>query len=92
MGKYKAPHYDAKGEANKFFVEAGVPSTLLLIWLFGENIIYFGQGPKRGQAGKLALTLPMADKKLPGIAAEDIGKCAHRNAGVTIRKRKSGKV
>ena len=26
--------------------------------------------------GVLALTLPMDDKKLPGIAADDIGKCA----------------
>src|SRR6185503_15490979 len=26
---------------------------------------------------KLAVTLPMDDKKLPGIAAEDIGKCAY---------------
>jgi hypothetical protein len=36
-----------------------------------------GGGPKRGPDGKLAFTLPMADKKLPGIAAEDIGKCAY---------------
>jgi hypothetical protein len=34
-------------------------------------------GPKKGPDGKLAITLPMGDKKLPGIATEDIGKCAH---------------
>jgi hypothetical protein len=33
-------------------------------------------GPKMGPDGKLAFMLPMADKKLPGIAAEDIGRCA----------------
>ena len=33
--------------------------------------------PKRGSDGKLAITLPMGDKKLAGIAAEDIGKCAY---------------
>ena len=33
-------------------------------------------GPQRGDDGVLAFTLPMDDKKLPGIAAEDIGKCA----------------
>ncbi len=33
-------------------------------------------GPKKGPDGILAFTLPMDDKKLPGIAAEDIGKCA----------------
>ncbi|WP_342346708.1 NmrA family NAD(P)-binding protein [uncultured Nitrospira sp.] len=34
-------------------------------------------GPKPGADGKLAFTLPMGDKKLPGIAAEDIGRCAY---------------
>ena len=34
-------------------------------------------GPATGPDGKLAITLPMGDKKLPGIAAEDIGKCAY---------------
>jgi hypothetical protein len=33
-------------------------------------------GPKKGADGKFSFTLPMADKKLPGIAVEDIGKCA----------------
>jgi hypothetical protein len=32
-------------------------------------------GPKKGPDGRLALILPMGDKKLPGIAVEDIGKC-----------------
>jgi hypothetical protein len=34
-------------------------------------------GPKRGADGMLAITLPMGDKRLPGIAAEDIGKSAY---------------
>jgi uncharacterized protein YbjT (DUF2867 family) len=34
-------------------------------------------GPRKGPDGKLALTMPMGDRKLPGIAAEDIGKCAY---------------
>ncbi len=33
-------------------------------------------GPKKGPDGTLTFTLPMGDKKLPGIAAEDIGRCA----------------
>jgi len=33
-------------------------------------------GPKKGADGKLVFALPMGDKKLPGIAAEDIGRCA----------------
>jgi uncharacterized protein YbjT (DUF2867 family) len=76
MGKYKVPHFDAKGEANRFFVEAGVPTTFLLTSFYWDNFIYFGMGPKRGADGVLELMMPMADKKLAGIAAEDIGKCA----------------
>jgi uncharacterized protein YbjT (DUF2867 family) len=75
-GKYKVPHFDGKGEANKFFAEAGVPTTNLNTSFFWDNFLYFGMGPKKGPDGKVAITLPMADKKLPGIAAEDIGKCA----------------
>lgn len=76
MGKYKVPHFDAKAEADKVFAELGVPTTFLLTSLYWDNFIYFGMGPKKGPDGKLALTFPMGDKKLPGIAAEDIGKCA----------------
>ncbi|HEX8984792.1 MAG TPA: NmrA/HSCARG family protein, partial [Bryobacteraceae bacterium] len=76
MGKYKVPHLDAKGEADRFFTEAGVPTTFLLTSFFWDNFIHFGMGPQRGPEGTLAITFPMADKKLPGIAAEDIGRCA----------------
>jgi len=77
MGKYKVPHFDAKGEADKIFTEMGIPVTLLLTSFYWDNFIGFGMGPKKGPDGKLAITLPMGDKKLPGIAAEEIGKCAH---------------
>ncbi len=76
MGKYKVPHFDAKGESDKVFTDLGVPTTFLLTSFYWDNMIFFGMGPKKGPDGVLALTLPMADKKLPGIAAEDIGKCA----------------
>jgi uncharacterized protein YbjT (DUF2867 family) len=75
-GKYKVPHYDGKGEANQVFVDVGVPTTMLNTSFYWENMIYFGMGPKKGPDGVLTLTLPMGDKRLPGIAAEDIGKCA----------------
>ena len=77
MGKYKVPHFDAKGESCKFFTELGVPTTFLLTSFYWDNFINFGMGPQKGSDGKLAITLPMGDKKLPGIAAEDIGKCAY---------------
>ncbi|HEX9785501.1 MAG TPA: NmrA/HSCARG family protein [Opitutaceae bacterium] len=75
-GKYKVPHFDGKGEADAYFTEAGVPTTFLLTCFFWDNFIHFGMGPKAGPDGKLAITFPMDDKKLPGIAAEDIGRCA----------------
>ncbi len=74
MGRYKVPHFDAKGESDQFF--SGIPSTILYTVFYWDNFIYFGLGPKRGQDGKLAFGFPMGDKKLPGIAVEDIGKCA----------------
>jgi len=76
MGKYKVPHFDAKGEADQIFRELGVPTTFLLTAFYWDNLIYFGAGPQRGPDGTLAITFPMDDKKLPGIAAEDIGKSA----------------
>ncbi len=77
QGKYKVPHFDGKGESDHFFSDAGCPTTFLRTCFYWENFIYFGMGPKKGPDGKLAITFPMADKKLPGIAAEDIGKCAY---------------
>ena len=77
MGKYKVPHFDAKGESDRFFSEAGVPTTFLLTSFYWENMIFFGMGPKKGPDGVLALRLPLGDTKFPQIAVEDIGKCAY---------------
>ncbi|HVK01343.1 MAG TPA: NmrA family NAD(P)-binding protein, partial [Gemmatimonadales bacterium] len=74
QGKYKVPHFDGKGEANAQFRKAGVPTTFLLTSFYWENFIFFGAGPRRGADGRLALVMPMGDKKLPGIAVNDIGK------------------
>jgi uncharacterized protein YbjT (DUF2867 family) len=77
LGRFKVPHFDAKGEANAYFTDAGVPTTFLLTSFYWDNLIHFGMGPKPAGDGRLALTLPMADRKLAGIAAGDIGKCAY---------------
>jgi uncharacterized protein YbjT (DUF2867 family) len=76
VGKYKVPHFDAKGESDRFFTDAGVPVTFLLASFYWDNLVQFGMGPKKGPDGKYTFTLPMGSKKMPGIAAEDIGKCA----------------
>ncbi|MCC8360921.1 Rossmann-fold NAD(P)-binding domain-containing protein [Salinimicrobium sediminilitoris] len=48
--------------------------------------------PQKGADGELYFTFPMADKKLPGIAAEDIGKIAYRifKAGDKHKKKSVG--
>jgi uncharacterized protein YbjT (DUF2867 family) len=75
MGKYKVPHFDAKGESDRYFED--LPATMLLTSFYWDNFIHFGMGPSKGEDGKLGITLPMGDKPLPGIAAADIGKCAY---------------
>lgn len=77
QGKYKVPHFDSKGEADEFFRRSGVPTTFLVASFYWDNFIYFGAGPKKGPDGKLYLTFPLDDKKMAGIASEDIGKCAY---------------
>jgi len=77
QGKYKVPHFDAKGEANSIFSDLGVPTTFLNTSFYWDNLIHFGMGPKKGPDGRLTFVLPMGDKRLPGIAAEDIGRCAY---------------
>ncbi|HUF04206.1 MAG TPA: NmrA/HSCARG family protein [Aridibacter sp.] len=77
MERYKVPHFDAKGESDSKFTEAGVPTTFLLTSFYWDNLIGFGMEPKRNEDGKLDFYLPMGEARLPGIAAEDIGKCAY---------------
>jgi len=77
MGEYKVPHFDAKGESDRYFEEAGVPTTFLLTAFYWDNFIHLGMGPRAGEDGVLRLALPMGEARLPGIATEDIGRCAY---------------
>jgi uncharacterized protein YbjT (DUF2867 family) len=77
LGKYKVPHFDAKGEADELFRREGVPTTFLLTSFYWENFIHFGAGPQKGPDGQLALVFPLNDKPLSGISVEDIGKSAY---------------
>jgi uncharacterized protein YbjT (DUF2867 family) len=76
QGKYKVPHFDGKGAADRVFA-AEAPTTYLLASFYWENFLYFGMGPRKSPNGDLVLALPLGGVKLPGIATEDIGKCAH---------------
>lgn len=77
MEHYKVPHFDVKGESNAFFTDLAIPTTILHTSFYWDNLIFFGMGPQRGEDGKLYFNLPMGDKRLPGMAAEDIGRCAY---------------
>jgi uncharacterized protein YbjT (DUF2867 family) len=76
LGDYKVPHFDAKAEADQYFVDAAVPTTFLRTTFYWDGLL--GQlGPQRGEDGKLVLALAMGDSPLAGIAAEDIGRTAY---------------
>ena len=92
QGKYKVPHFDAKGESDAFFVNSGVPYTLLHTAFYWDNFIHFGMGPQKLPDGRLAITFPMGDKKLPSISATDIGKSAFYifKAGTTYQGKTVG--
>ncbi len=77
MEKYKVPHFDAKGESDHFFTDLGVPVTFLRASFYWDNLIHFGSGPKKDLDGNYSITFPLDDKKMAGIASEDIGKCAY---------------
>lgn len=72
--KYKVPHFDVKGgEADALFAEAGLPTTYVRMSFYWNNLLR-DLAPHRRDDGTLALSLPMGESKISGIAAEDIGK------------------
>ncbi|MFD5481547.1 NmrA/HSCARG family protein [Streptomyces hawaiiensis] len=74
--KYNVPHFDAKGEVNELFTQAGVPTTFLNTTFFFQGFLQ-GMGPQRAEDGALALTLPLKDGKLlAGVDVADIGRTA----------------
>jgi uncharacterized protein YbjT (DUF2867 family) len=77
QGKFKVPHFDSKGSVDGVFAREAAPTTYLLAAFYWDNFIYFGMGPRKGANGDLVLAMPLGGAKLPGIAAQDIGKCAY---------------
>jgi uncharacterized protein YbjT (DUF2867 family) len=74
MGGYAVPHLDAKAEANSFFTALGVPTTFMQTSYYYESLI--GPMAVRSETGEPVLLLPIADRKLAVVAAEDIGRTA----------------
>jgi uncharacterized protein YbjT (DUF2867 family) len=73
--RYRVPHFDAKDEANAYF--AGLPITYLVTSFYWDNLYAFGLAPKKGDDGVYSWAFPMGNKRLAGIAVEDIGKVAY---------------
>jgi len=76
-GKYNVPHFDAKGEADEVFANEGAPTSYMMAAFYWDNFIHFGMAPRANERGELVLALPLGGAKLPGIASEDIGRCAY---------------
>lgn len=77
LERYKVPHFDVKGEADALFERTEIPTTYMLASFYWDNLLAPGSGPQPDANGNLTLSMPLADKKLAGIAADDIGKCAY---------------
>lgn len=74
-GTYKVPHADAKAEADRFFLESGVPTTFLHANVYYEAFQDMF-APRRDERGALVLPLGFGDARVPAQAAEDIGRTA----------------
>ncbi|MFD3531390.1 NmrA/HSCARG family protein [Streptomyces sp. NPDC058664] len=72
---YKVSHFDAKAEADRHFLDEGVPTTFLRTTFFWENLLGTF-APQRGPDGVLRLTFPMGESRLAGLAVDDVGKTA----------------
>ena len=73
---YNVPHFDAKGEGNRLFTDAGVPTTFLNTTFFYQGFID-GFAPRRGEDGELVIALPFeAHRRLAGVDVNDIGRTA----------------
>ena len=77
QGRFKVPQWDAKSEGDRRFEDAGVPTTYLLTPFHWEAWVSGLGAPQPGPDGVLTVAMPLGDALLPGIAAEDIGRCAY---------------
>ena len=66
MGKYNVPHFDGKGEANRAFIDRGLPTTLLYTSFYWDNLIHFGMQPQRGADGVLGLRVADGRREAAG--------------------------
>ncbi len=77
QGRFKVPQWDAKSEGDARFEDAGVPTTYLLTPFHWEAWVFGLGAPQPGPDGVLTAAMPLGDALVPGIAVEDIGRCAY---------------
>ena len=77
QGRFKVPQWDAKAEGDARFEETRVPTTYLLTPFHWEAWVSGLAAPQPGPDGVLTVAMPLGDALLPGISAEDIGRCAY---------------
>ena len=92
QGKYKVPHFDAKGEADQIFRDARRAHHVPAHRFYWDNLIYFGAGPQKGPDGRLAISFPLGDKKLPGHrgGGHRQGRVRHLQAGRRVHQPHGG--
>ena len=77
QGKYKVPHFDAKGGADHVFTEPACRRRSSTRRSTGRTSSTSAWARSAARTASCAITLPIGNAKLPGIAAEDIGKAAY---------------
>ena len=77
QGRFKVPQWDAKAEGDARFEETRVPTTYLLTPFHWEAWVSGLAAPQPGPDGVLTVAMPLGEALLPGISAEDIGRCAY---------------
>lgn len=75
IGKWKCPHFDAKGACDKLFAKEN--TTFLRAAFYLDNLIsQMTPQPNDDGCGTYTFALPMGDKTLAMVSKEDIGRCA----------------
>ena len=73
----RSPTGTARARATASSLKSGVPTTYLLTPFHWEAFVFGLGAPQPGPDGVRTLTMPLGDAQLPGIAAQDIGRCAY---------------
>ncbi|MDC0230790.1 NmrA/HSCARG family protein [Aureispira] len=76
IGEYKVAHFDEKGKVEKYLNKLDVNATNLYTSFYWENLLEMMR--MREEEGIYNLSIPIDNKRLPGVAIEDIGKIVSR--------------